>query len=66
VSELERALALTAKPLTQSAIRARADDWIRVRTVCPVAPGARYSDAQLRYHYLHDRSLITRGERQGS
>jgi len=66
VTALEQALAVTPVPLGRSSIRAHADAWIRVRTVCPVAPAARYGDAQLRYHYLHDRSLIEEGDVQGS
>jgi methylmalonic aciduria homocystinuria type C protein len=66
VTALEQALAVTPAPLGRSSIRAHADAWIRVRTICPVAPAARYGDAQLRYHYLHDRSLIRPDEPQGS
>ena len=66
VTALEQALTVTPAPLDRSSIRAHADAWIRVRTVCPVATATRYSDAQLRYHYLHDRSLIELDEPQGS
>lgn len=32
--------------------------WIAVRDACPVGRAHRYSDQQLRYHYLKDRAIL--------
>jgi epoxyqueuosine reductase len=32
--------------------------WLGVREACPVGGGARYSEAQIRYHYARDRSAL--------
>lgn len=58
VSALEHAIAVTPQPLGQATIREHADAWIDVRRVCPFGQASRYGEAQLRYHYVHDRALI--------
>jgi hypothetical protein len=30
--------------------------WLKVREACPVGRDSRYCEAQIRYHYIHDRS----------
>jgi len=32
--------------------------WVKVREACPLGRDKRYSDAQIRYHYARDRSLL--------
>jgi len=61
VPALERAIAASGSPLTSAAIAEHAAEWIRVRDVCPVGKGSRYSDAQLSYHYAPRRSRIGLG-----
>ena len=61
VLALERAVAASGTPLTSSAIADHASDWIAVRDACPVGKGARYSDAQLAYHYAPARARIRLG-----
>jgi methylmalonic aciduria homocystinuria type C protein len=39
-------------------IAVHADAWIDVRDACPIGKGARYSDAQVRYHYTKDRAYL--------
>lgn len=58
VSALKQAIAVTPLPLSHATIREHADAWIKVRRVCPVAQASQYGEAQLRYHYVHDRSLL--------
>ncbi|HVY32487.1 MAG TPA: hypothetical protein VHB79_38380 [Polyangiaceae bacterium] len=58
VPALKQALAVTPLPLSQLTIREHADAWIEVRRVCPVGEASRYGEAQLRYHYIHDRTLL--------
>jgi cyanocobalamin reductase (cyanide-eliminating) / alkylcobalamin dealkylase len=33
-------------------------DWVRLREACPVGRAHRYGEAQLRYHYTRDRTLL--------
>ena len=61
VPALERAVAVSATPLTSMAIAEHAAEWIAVRDACPVGKGSRYSDAQLSYHYAPARSRIGLG-----
>lgn len=35
-------------------------DWLAVRDACPMCPGSRYSNEQVRYHYQRDRSVLAR------
>jgi methylmalonic aciduria homocystinuria type C protein len=58
VSALEQAISITPKPLGRATISQQADAWIEVRRVCPVGQASRYGEAQLRYHYVHDSTLI--------
>jgi hypothetical protein len=58
VPALKQAIAVTPVPLSQLTIREHADAWIKVRRVCPVGEASHYGEAQLRYHYVHDRALL--------
>lgn len=58
VAALEHALAVTPKPLGQATIRRHAEAWIDVRRACPIGHASRYGEAQLRYHYAPDPSLL--------
>lgn len=40
-------------------------DWVAVRDACPVGREHRYSEAQIRYHYLKDREALRRFVRTG-
>jgi len=61
VAALKQAIAVTPLPLSQLTIRDHADAWIKVRRVCPIGQASHYGEAQLRYHYVHDRSLLRGG-----
>lgn len=37
--------------------------WLAVRDACPVGREHRYTDAQIRWHYAHDRSVLAKGSR---
>ena len=54
---MARAMAKT-RTLSQAAIREVWRDWLAVRDACPVGREHRYSEAQIRYHYLKDRSVL--------
>jgi len=55
---LDRALQLSSPQLDARAVAEHADAWIAIRDACPVGTDERYSDAQLRYHYSKDASLL--------
>lgn len=44
--------------LDQASIEANFPYWLRCREACPIGKEFRYSDAQIRYHYLKDRSAL--------
>jgi len=54
------------KAVTDALMTKHNNDWmacswqerVSVRDACPVAPDARYSPAQIRYHYSRDRSAL--------
>ena len=53
------AMALTDQgKLTQEDVSKQWRSWLAVRDACPVGRIHRYSDAQIRYHYQHDRRLL--------
>ena len=39
-------------------IAASWQDWLAIRDACPIGRGYRYSDDQIRYHYIRDRSFL--------
>jgi hypothetical protein len=51
MAALERALSVSGNDLSSAVIAAHAAAWIAVRDACPVGPGSRYGENQLRYHY---------------
>lgn len=58
VPALERALAVTPATGDHAGIRQSSDAWIAVRDACPVGREHRYTEAQLRWHYRHDRQAL--------
>jgi methylmalonic aciduria homocystinuria type C protein len=46
--------------LAHADIKASWRDWVAVRDACKVGVEHRYSEAQIRYHYTKDRSLLVR------
>lgn len=54
----ERAVAAHRGPLDQAAIRAHFPLWVAFRDACPTGRAERYTDAQIRYHYLADREQL--------
>jgi methylmalonic aciduria homocystinuria type C protein len=58
-------VAARAKVLTQSegvfdgaAVRSNWLNWLAMRDACPVGRTARYSEEQIRYHYLKERAIL--------
>lgn len=47
-----------AEKLDRAAILNEVEAMINARTACPIGRDYRYSEALLRYHYLHDRELL--------
>lgn len=39
-------------------VRAHWREWLAVRDACPQGSGARYDEAQIEYHYTHDRDAL--------
>lgn len=59
LAALERALSVTDEvALAHRQVRERWGAWLEVRDACPVGAGERYPDAQIRWHYAHDRSAL--------
>lgn len=52
----ERALAASRGGVDRTAVRANHLLWIALRDACPTGRHARYTNAQIRYHYLGDRA----------
>lgn len=53
--------AIADKPQSEvdhGVVRERWRAWLAVRDACPEGTSLRYSDAQLRWHYAHDRSAL--------
>jgi methylmalonic aciduria homocystinuria type C protein len=44
----------------EAGMRARWRAWLAVRDACPAGRGHRYGEAQIRYHYAKDRSVLPR------
>lgn len=55
----QAAIAATQARFTSDGIAASFLDWLRCRDACPVGREHRYSDAQIRYHYLKDRAVLS-------
>lgn len=60
---LERAVT-ECRTLDQSAVTEHFDLWRRVREVCPQGGDHRYSEEQLRYHYIKDREILGKRARR--
>lgn len=59
VTALNHAMSDTARAeVDHGIIRERWRDWLAVRDACPEGTSLRYSDAQIRWHYGHDRSAL--------
>lgn len=50
--------AAPAAAVAHHAVRERWRAWLAVRDACPVGREHRYGDAQIRWHYAHDRSAL--------
>jgi methylmalonic aciduria homocystinuria type C protein len=61
VPALERALAVSGRPLDIKTISLHANDWIAVRDACPIGRGSRYGEAQLDYHYSRANRKLSQG-----
>lgn len=59
VPALERALANSSG--ASHPVHDRWQPWVAVRDACPVGRAFRYPDAQIRWHYAHDRAALHRG-----
>lgn len=67
---LDRALAVAANGggdgestpalVTQKEIAGHWQDWLQVRTSCPIGQAFRFTDEQLRYHYTQDKDILRR------
>lgn len=56
---LQKALSLVRdRVVTRADVEADWKIWLSVRDACPVGREHRYSDAQIRYHYAGDRSVL--------
>lgn len=55
---LAATLESTMQQLNSAGIASRYLDWLRCRDACPVGKAYRYSDAQIRYHYTKDQSVL--------
>lgn len=44
--------------LAHAAVRERWRAWLAVRDACPIGRDRRYGDAQIRWHYAHDRAAL--------
>jgi cyanocobalamin reductase (cyanide-eliminating) / alkylcobalamin dealkylase len=47
-----------AAGVDEAGVRARWRAWLAVRDACPVGRAHRYDEAQIRYHYARDRSVL--------
>jgi hypothetical protein len=54
----ERALAAADGELTERAARESWRSWVACRDACPTGRAYRYSEAQIRYHYLKERQQL--------
>jgi len=55
------ALATDQRPagdLAHAQVRERWRAWLAIRDACPIGRDQRYSDAQIRWHYAHDRGAL--------
>ena len=62
VSALKRAMSATPKAPRVGEPQAAWPAWLAIRDACPVGRQARYSDAQIRYHYAGDREGLSATE----
>jgi len=59
VAALNRAMAdKSTSEVDHGVLRERWRDWLAVRDACPEGTSLRYSDAQIRWHYGHDRGAL--------
>jgi cyanocobalamin reductase (cyanide-eliminating) / alkylcobalamin dealkylase len=55
---LQRAASTLRGAPSAASLREHFDLWLAHRDACPVGRESRYSEAQIRYHYLEDRELL--------
>lgn len=56
----EKVMAMGAAGVSRELLAEHWKTWLAMRDACPVGSGHRYGDAQIRYHYLKDRTLLQR------
>lgn len=56
-------VALAASAAGGHPVRDHWRPWLAVRDACPVGREHRYSEAQIRWHYAHERSALVQGHR---
>jgi methylmalonic aciduria homocystinuria type C protein len=54
----EKVMAMGAAEVTRERLAEHWETWLAMRDACPIGRAARYSDQQIRYHYLKDRSAL--------
>lgn len=54
----EKVMAMGAAGVSRELLAAHWQAWLAMRDACPIGRAVRYSDPQVRYHYLKDRSLL--------
>jgi methylmalonic aciduria homocystinuria type C protein len=55
----ERVMALGTAGFSRELLAEHWQSWLAMRDACPIGRGQRYGDAQVRYHYLKDRSVLS-------
>jgi methylmalonic aciduria homocystinuria type C protein len=60
----EQVMALGAAGFSRELLAEHWQTWLAMRDACPIGRAERYSDPQVRYHYLKERSLL-RGDSSG-
>lgn len=62
----DRVVALAAeRGLTKASFDANWQDWLAMRDACVLGKQARFSEQQIRYHYLKDLTVLTLDEERG-
>lgn len=54
----EKVMAMGAAGVSRDLLAEHWETWLAMRDACPVGREVRYSDRQIRYHYLKERSLL--------
>jgi methylmalonic aciduria homocystinuria type C protein len=54
----EKVMAMGAAGVSRELLAEHWETWLAMRDACPIGRDVRYSDAQVRYHYLKDRALL--------